>query len=97
MIREWNYKVEDHGVYWVNNGKGYNSHYQYCVNFEPDVIVTIKLNCNDWTVTYYKDKEEFKKDDIEPEQHYYLAMLCCGKSCYTHLKVVESPDDLMHS
>ena len=40
---------------------GYNSWYQTLNDFDlsHDVIVTIKLNCNDWTVTYYKDKEEY--------------------------------------
>ena len=97
MIKEWTYSYDGKMIYWVNTEKGYHYHEQDCYTFKPDVIVTIKLNCDNWTVTYYKDTEEFKKEDIEPGQCYYLAMLCCGQSCYTHLQVVESPDELMHS
>ena len=73
---------------------GYGSHCQKCYGFSHDVIVTTKLDCNDWSVTYYKDKEQYKKENIPSNQYYYLAMLCCGKSVFTNLQVVETDDEL---
>ena len=89
LINEWNHNG-DSEVHWISTG--FSSYHEECYDFKSDVVVTIKLNCNEWTVTYYKDKEQFKKEKIEPNQCYYLAMLVCCESDLTHFKVVESMD-----
>ena len=84
LINEWSHDGESH-VDWIE--EGCNSW------FEPhkwpkDVTVTMKLDCNDWTVTYYQDKKQVAKENVEPNKPYFLALLSCG--VYGHFSIVES-------
>ena len=92
LIEKWN-SFDGNNTHWIN--EGYNSHIQRTSSIPSKVTITIKLDCNNWTVTYYKDLEEFKKARIEPQQSYYFAMLCCGISENTKLQIVETPNDLL--
>ena len=57
-------------------------------------IVTMKLNCNDWTVTYYVDEEQIKVDEIEADNSYYLAVCCCDQSSSTQILVIDTPTSI---
>lgn len=53
-------------------------------------IITIQLDCTNWTVTYFKGSDEIEKHEIS-EGAYYFATNRCSSSAYTMLKVVDSP------
>ena len=89
MINEFEHHgVDDHD--WIQ--QGYNSFYQGYDDWMPKTVVTVKLNCNDWTVTYYNDNKQFKKDNIEPNQSYYFALMCCDISEFTKVEVIKNVD-----
>lgn len=94
LINNWYHRGTTENMhYWVPKGRSpFQSHYQDGYYLVLPMTLTIKLDCDNWTVTYYKNKEEFKKDEIKPNQSYYLAMLCCSMAQHTHLSVVESDD-----
>ena len=77
---------------WNHNGKmneEWNDYFNY-EGFEVwgrNQIITVTLNCDNWTVTYYQNGIEFKKDEIKKGFRYFFAMLCCGR--FSHFKVVE--------
>ena len=73
---------------WIKNGFG--SFFKGNLNWRKNKVITVKLDCDNWIVTYYRDGKKFKRDDIEPNKSYYFALLCCDQGAYTHLKVVES-------
>ena len=99
LINEWKHDYNEIDLFfadvpvqpsWIN--EGYNSYWDGYVNkWSQDQVITIKLNCDDWNVTYYKDNKEIKKDKIEPDKHYHFALLCCCRNCNTHLKIEENP------
>lgn len=74
--------------------KGYHYYYELYHRLE-DEIVTVKLDCNDWKVSYYRNEALMKSEDIEPNQLYFLAISLCGQQGNTHLKVVETPKILL--
>ena len=68
---------------WIKEGS--NSHCD--IPFaEPRIdagdTVTMELNCNEWSVTYYRNKSVIKTDKIDANKCYYLAMLYCENSTY---------------
>ena len=54
-------------------------------------IITVKLNCNEWTVSYYKDSAFKRMENIEPNQHYFFTLSCCAEPNRTSLQIVETP------
>ena len=64
---------------------GCNSYYRGMDHWHKNEIITMKLNCNDWTVEYYKDKKLVQSDKIESNQSYFLAVFCCADRRYTHM------------
>merc|ERR1712228_338163 len=63
-------------IYWIEDG-----HYSFfdgisIWNFEQ--VMTMIVDCNEWKVTYYLDGKQVQKDKIEPNKHYYPALLCCA-------------------
>ena len=76
--------------HWIDTG--FNSNYKGYTRWKHDQVVTIKLNCNEWMVTYFKDGKEFRKDNIETNKSYYFAMLCCEDDHNTQLEIVENPN-----
>ena len=57
--------------------QGYFSYHRACSRWnQTNEIITIKLNCNDWTVTHYDNKREVKHEDIEPNKAYYFGLFC---------------------
>ena len=92
LINEWNHDGNC-GIHWnpkAVNDESISSFYQGCNKWNFEEIVTVRLNCNDWKVTYYVDKKILKTDRIKPERSYYFAMLLCGLERYTYFEVVES-------
>ena len=90
-INEWYGKGK---IQWIN--KGYNSFCLGSGKWNKDEVITIKLDCNQWTVKYYKDsdKTEFQTDHIEPYKSYYFALLICNLSNWSHYEIIESPSNL---
>ena len=84
-------KFERHGdkQHWIEDG--YNSFYKGNFHWQPQSVVTVKLNCNEWTVTYYNNNKQFQMDKIEANKYYYFAMMCCDKQRFTKVQVVENP------
>lgn len=76
--------------------KGYH-YYHELYDHEIDEIVTVKLNCDEWKVLFYRNKELIKSDDIAQDQHYFLAMSLCNEQGNTSLQVVETPEKLLYS
>ena len=90
LVNEWRHdgNSRDH---WIDKSGSFNSFFTGCGQWETNETITVKLDCNDWTATYYKDEKEIKKDEIEADKSYYFTMLCCGLAESTHFQVVESP------
>ena len=76
--------------------EGYNSHfrgdnvYTSSDDWEQDDIITIKLDCDLWNVTYYRNDKQVQKDSIESNKPYYFALMCCDSIEQTHLQVLDS-------
>ena len=63
------------------------------------MIFSVKLDCNNWTVSFYNGVKLLKSQDIEPHQNYFLAVCCCadyssyaGTPHATSLQCVEPPN-----
>lgn len=54
-------------------------------------IITLKLDCNIWVVSYYKDGKFIKSQRIQENENYFLALSCCTHHYYTKLEVVDTP------
>ena len=99
LINEWHHasnRINGQVIDWIDSAKtGCNSNYQGCPDWgQQGIIITVILNCNDWTVTYYKKDRNFAictaKDKIEPNKCYFFTMLCCAASYHTDCKVMEN-------
>ena len=80
---------------WIING--YNSYFEVdhrSGGYSKGDIVTMKLDCNDWIVTYYLNEKKYKENDIEPDKSYFMAVVACGRVNNTEFEVVETPDYL---
>ena len=83
-------KGTEAGGGWVTRN-GCNSFYKGYGKWKANDTVTVKLDCNNWTVTYYNDSRQFNQETIDANKCYYFAMFCCGWSSFTHLQVVDNP------
>lgn len=72
--------------------------YHYCYDagdeWKAEGTWTVKLDCDNWKVSFYMDEELVDTEDIEPNQHYFLAISCCNRDCNTSVKVVETPQSI---
>ena len=101
LINEWKHNQFEFGFVldslndndvnepWIE--EGYHSYWDGHGILEKYEIVTIKLNCNNWTVSYFQGKEEIQRDNIKPNRFYHFALLCCGMSSWSHFKTVDTP------
>ena len=92
LINNWCHDGGNTRGHYLPDDNQYDVYYQGYSQWYKNEIVTMKLNCNDWTVTWFKDKKEIQKKQIEPHKFYYLALMCCGNLRYTHLQIMESED-----
>ena len=81
-------------THWMKEGTNeVHSYLQGCKQpWKKDEVITAKLDCDNWDVTYYRGTQEIKKDVIVKDRRYYFAFLCCNLSSWTHFQIVESPD-----
>ena len=94
LINEWAFDGHRCSHYrWIKNG--HNSHYDISGEWDKDAVITLRLDCDAWSVTYYVGTDEIRKDNIKPNQSYYLALMVCNESEWTHLKIVETPQKLL--
>ena len=61
--------------------------------WEANVILTVKLNCDEWIVEYYLNKQLEQTDKIEANKPYFFAMNSCGSSD-NRFRIVETPTEL---
>ena len=62
--------------------------------WKGDQIMTIKLNCDNATIHFYKDTECVKKGNIDNTQSYFFALNSCA-SKDNWFKIVETPKQLL--
>ena len=55
-----------------------HKHYRECSKWRRNQVITIKLNCNEWSATYYEGHKEITKHPTPANKSYYFAMLCCS-------------------
>ena len=93
VINDWNSAKIRKRNHWIEDG--YNSHFEGNPRISETgawlygEVITAKLDCDQWKVTYFRNNEEIQQDEIEPNQSYYFALMCCANSSYSVLKVVE--------
>lgn len=51
--------------------------------------ISLELDCNEWTVTYWKDDDLFKIDHIPPNKSYHFAVNFCECMSWTHFQIVD--------
>ena len=69
-----------------------HSYYEGCrKGWKSNEIITVKLDCNDWNVMFYRDKEEIRRDKIKKGKSYYFAFMCCNQSLWNHFQIVDDP------
>eukprot|EP01084_Bolivina_argentea_P313416 542760_1 len=59
-------------------------------NWNGLTIVTIKLNCNNWTVEYYQNGKYIQQDTIKPNKSYHFAISICGSKDSIY-EIVDNP------
>ena len=75
--------------------KGYNSISEGIEKkWTSNQVMTVKLNCNNWTVTYFKDYKQVKWDKIKRNKRYFFALLCRNRKGIRQLEIVENLFDL---
>ena len=52
--------------------------------------MTIKLDCNKWTITYFMDDTLIKTDKLNENVSYYFCGQFCEGKKWTHFKIVET-------
>ena len=82
--------MDDH--HWVTR-KSDDSYFQGHARWSKDCVITVKLDCNDWSVTYYQEGKQIKRDSVNENKSYYFAVFACAMSKYTHLQIVDNPDE----
>lgn len=80
------------GSYNMRYAEGYHYYFDAVYIWQRNVVFTIKLDCDNWTVTYYMDSAKRRMDQIVPEQYYFPAISICNID--TSLRVVETPQNI---
>ena len=81
------------GSWWTNEECESQSFFKgHCPKWGLNEIITVKLDCNQWTVTYYnKEGNQLQHDSIEKDLSYYFCIQLCKGMTYTHFEIVETP------
>ena len=85
--------------HWTNDHvvSGYHYYYDGCADEDGwgnDEIITVKMDCDDWKVSYYKELVLKRTETIEPYQYYFFALSCCVDPDFTSLTIVETPQNI---
>ena len=74
-------KSIDEGHWWSHSGIGQGDNYQFEGNhhWDDQQMITMKLNCNEWNVTWFRDNKQVQKEEITPNQSYYFTLFFCDK------------------
>ena len=91
IINEFSHNGRNSCNHWMKEEENTCHSYYEGFDWGGNQTITVKLNCNDWIVTYYTDGEEFNKDLIEADRSYYFAFMCCNALGLSHFQVVEDP------
>ena len=84
----------------VNESNVEPLNYSYFDGFATDgwgfnQTITIKLDCDDWIVSYFKGERFIRNGKIKPDQLFWLILLC-GDPIETCMEIVESPLSIMN-
>ena len=60
----------------------------------PNNIITVKLDCYNWTITYFQGIQVIQKNHIKPKESYYFV-LQMHPHTDTHFCVVPTPNSLL--
>ena len=60
----------------------------------PNNIITVKLDCHNWTITYFHGIQVIRKNYIKPMESYYFVLQLHSHTD-THFRVVPTPNSLM--
>ena len=71
-----------------------NAYWDPCSHWDPQQIITVKLNCIEWTITYYSDLKQIYHGDIEKNETYYYAAETCASSDYCNFEIVSTPQQI---
>ena len=69
----------------------HKSYYDGYAHWELNEVMTVKLDCDDWTAVYYKGKDQVQRDEIAPNQSYHFCVQLCTALDWTHLQIVGTP------
>ena len=84
-----------------DEGEWENTHFSYDNGYTPHSfykgrhywnymdVITVRLDCDEWTVTYYKDNEQVQKDKIDGGKSYHFAVNMCVNQNWVHFKIVD--------
>ena len=81
-------KVKERSSHWNSHGGG--SHFQGYTNWTKNDVITIRLDCEQWKVTYFRGTKEYQTDKIKEGIYYLVLSLCCAKGM-VHLQAVDCP------
>ena len=56
-----------------------------------DKTMTVKLDCNRWTITHYIGRKLLHYKQIQKNQSYFFTLRICGKRNQSRFKIVETP------
>ena len=74
---------------WGKYEKIIASYYAGKHEWQYNETISLKLDCNEWTVTYWKDGKLLKIDHIPPNESYHFAVNFCECMSYTHFQIVD--------
>ena len=93
--------IEQNADYFVGQNQvaetaGYHYYYDGTHNLEwlKNDTFTIKLDCDNWNVSYYKNSELKRQDEIKCNENYFLVLSFCGHPDCTSLQIVETPPEI---
>eukprot|EP01083_Nonionella_stella_P157579 511735_1 len=58
--------------------------------WKADTTMTVKLDCNQWTASFYENDVLSKEETIEEGHAYYFVLKLCASKKFTSLQCVES-------
>ena len=82
--------IDESGDHWKGseNGSYYKGHGGH---WNPGEVMTVKLNCDDWTVVYYKGIKQVQSDNIVSNESYHFCLQLCAEKNWTDFEIVETP------
>ena len=95
---EWLSQIKGYR-YWYYDGQGIFAHhndkkssldkqYDKLPKWKQDDIISMKIDCNEWNITFYLNEEEKQKHDLQPNLKYYLVLQAFNCYCDNEYKIL---------